>query len=56
MVLSDAELRSRLGRVARAKAEHELSVEQFTHKCERVFESTLANHNTKIHVLSKVEK
>jgi glycosyltransferase involved in cell wall biosynthesis len=35
-LLSDVELRRRLGSAARAKAERELSVEQFTQGCERV--------------------
>lgn len=41
MVLRDAELRERLGRAARAKAERELSVEKFTTACENVFDQAL---------------
>lgn len=41
-VLGDAALRERLGRNARAFAERELSADQFTRKCEIVFERALA--------------
>lgn len=41
-VLQDVDFRKRLGKAARAKAECELSVEKFTHECERVFEKALA--------------
>ncbi len=37
-VLSDTSLRRRLGQAARAKAERELSVEQYARRCEQVFE------------------
>ncbi|CAG0941382.1 Spore coat protein SA [Anaerolineae bacterium] len=52
-LLRDESLRRRLGQAARAKAERELSVEQYTRQCERVFESVLANHKSKIHTLTK---
>lgn len=42
-VLSDSDLRARLGQNAREFAERELSVEQFTRKCENVFERALEN-------------
>jgi glycosyltransferase involved in cell wall biosynthesis len=40
-VLRDADLRTRLGKNARVFAERELSVEQFTRKCEAVIERAL---------------
>ena len=40
-LVADANLRHSLGRGARAKAEHELSIEQFSHQCEMVFESVV---------------
>ena len=42
-VLGDAALRKQLGQNARRFAERELSVEQFTRKCETVFERALAD-------------
>jgi glycosyltransferase involved in cell wall biosynthesis len=42
-VLSDGDLRKQLGQNARAFAERELSVEQFTRKCEAIFERALEN-------------
>ena len=41
-LLSDVNLRTRLGCAARARAERELSVEQFARRCEAVFERALA--------------
>ncbi|MEW5721224.1 MAG: glycosyltransferase family 4 protein, partial [Chloroflexota bacterium] len=41
ILLRNADLRDRLGRAARAKAERELSVEQFARRCESVFERAL---------------
>lgn len=41
LVLCDADLRARLGCAARAKAEHELSVEKFAFECEKVFDRAL---------------
>ncbi|MBI5303628.1 MAG: glycosyltransferase family 4 protein [Chloroflexi bacterium] len=55
ILLQDKESRRRLGQAARAKAERELSIEQFTHKCEQVFAHALANQKSKILALSKVE-
>ncbi|TAH53221.1 MAG: glycosyltransferase family 1 protein [Chloroflexota bacterium] len=43
LVLGDSALRARLGQNAREFAERELSVEQFTRKCESVFERALEN-------------
>ncbi len=42
LLLSDANLRTRLGCAARARAERELSVEQFARRCAAVFERALA--------------
>ncbi len=41
LLLRDADLRTRLGRAARAKAERRLSIEQQTRACETVFEQVI---------------
>lgn len=41
LLLRDADLRTRLGRAARAKAERRLSIEQHTRACQAVFEKIL---------------
>lgn len=48
LMLRDAELRKRLGRAARAKAERELSVERFSRKCAMVFEHALEEPSRRI--------
>jgi glycosyltransferase involved in cell wall biosynthesis len=48
LLLNDMNLRRRLGLAARAKADRELCIEKFSHKCAQVFDFTLANQQAKI--------